>query len=98
MTVKYGTVAIHVVASLSLAATVIEEALQVLGYTGTLADGDRLVIDCDAMTVTHNGVNVLDHLTGGFFNLHTGDTKLAYNDSVGSRTLALTVDVTPRWL
>lgn len=98
MTVKYGTVAIHIVPSLTLAATVIEEALQILGYTGTLADGDRLIIDCDAMTVTHNGVNVLDHLSGAFFNLHAGDTKLTYNDGVGSRTLSLAVDVTPRWL
>lgn len=38
-----------------------------MGFTVTLIAGDKLVIDCAAMTVRLNGVNRLDTLTSGDF-------------------------------
>jgi len=35
--------------------------------SGTLGSGDTLVVDCDAMTITKNGVNALALLTSGDF-------------------------------
>ena len=68
------------------------------GYTGTLAPGDTLVIDCDAMTVKKNGVNDRAHFTGDFFKLYAGTNILTYTDAEGTRDLELTVKVDPRWL
>lgn len=41
--------------------------LRDLALTGSTIAGDTLVIDCDAMTITKNGVNALASLVGGDF-------------------------------
>jgi len=49
---------------------------QTLSYTGSLAAGDKVVIDTEKMTVTFNGVNVLGSYSGGFPKLQPGDTAV----------------------
>jgi len=49
---------------------------QTLSYTGSLAAGDKVVIDTEKMTVTFNGVNALGSYSGGFPKLQPGDTEV----------------------
>jgi predicted phage tail component-like protein len=49
---------------------------EALSYTGTLAEGDKLVIDTDKMTVAFNGVNAIANYSGGFPKLQPGETAV----------------------
>jgi len=72
--------------------------IQVLGYTGTLASGDVMIIDCDELTITKNGTNVRKDFTGIFTMLGTGTNKMEWDDDEASRTLELSVAHSPRYL
>jgi len=71
---------------------------QSLGYTGTLAAGDVLVIDVDEQTVELNGVNVVKYFTGVFPLLYTESNELRWKDDDGSRDVELAVTHKPRWV
>lgn len=66
-----------------------------MNYTGTLAPGESVVIDSDAMTATKGGVNVVKHIDS-FITLEPGGNELTYTDSESSRTVDVTVTHTPR--
>jgi len=56
-----------------------------LTYTGTIPDGQTLVVDTEKKTVTLNGVNVLSNWSGGFPKLQPGNTSVTANSNVTIR-------------
>lgn len=55
---------------------------EVMQYDGTLAAGDKLVIDTDKMTAKVNGVNAAAKYNGVFPKLQAGDTAVVAGDNV----------------
>ena len=64
-------------------------------YTGTLAVGESLIIDTDAMTATKGATNALQYVSG-IQDLLAGDNLLTYTDSESARTVGIKVVHTPR--
>ena len=64
-------------------------------YSGTLAPGESVVIDSDAMTATKGGANVVKYVDA-FITLEPGGNEITYTDSESSRTVDVTVTHTPR--
>ena len=64
-------------------------------YSGTLAPGESVVIDSDAMTATKGGVNVVKYIDS-FITLEPDGNQLTYTDSESSRTVDVTIRHTPR--
>lgn len=54
----------------------------ILTYTGTIPAGQTLVVDTEKMTVTLNGVNVLNNWSGGFPKLQPGDTSVTADSKI----------------
>jgi len=75
---RMGEVSISSASSMSAAA--IAYIAQTMGYTGTLAAGDVLIIDCDEQTVTLNGANATKYFTGTFSHLYVGTNELRWKD------------------
>jgi phage-related protein len=71
-----------------------------LEYMGDLATGDILVVDPGSETATLNGDDVSDQISGfeKIFELLVGNNTITYEDTEGSRNLAVTIAHTPRWL
>ena len=61
----------------------------ILTYTGTLAAGKTLVIDCNDLTVENDGTNDMAHFTGDFPRIFPGANTITYTDSAGSRTMKI---------
>ena len=66
-----------------------------MNYTGTLAPGESVVIDSDAMTAIKGGVNVVKYIDA-FITLEPGGNQITYTDGESSRTVDVTVTHTPR--
>ena len=64
-------------------------------YTGTLAPGETVVIDSDAMTAFKGGANVVKYVDE-FITLEPGGNELTYTDSESARTVEIKVTHTPR--
>ena len=64
-------------------------------YSGTLAPGESVVIDSDAMTATKGGANVVKYVDS-FITLEPGGNEITYTDGESSRTVDVTVTHTPR--
>jgi len=94
--IRQGEITITATSSLTMAA--LAYVTQSLGYTGTLAAGDVLVIDVDNMTVEKNGVDDRSHFTGVFPLLYTETNELRWKDEDGSRDVTLLVAHEPRWV
>ena len=73
---RMGTVSISSTSEVS--ALGVAYFAQLMGYTGTLSDGDVLVIDCDEQTVTLNGSNATRYFTGSFPQLYSGTNELRW--------------------
>ena len=71
-----------------------------VAYTGDLAAGETLVIDCEHEIATLDGVDVSSDITGfeKVFELLAGANTITYEDSEGSRNLTITVEFTERHL
>jgi len=66
-----------------------------MNYTGTLAPGETITIDSDAMTATKGGANVLKYVDG-FISLEPGENEITYEDSELSRSIRIVIVHTPR--
>jgi len=73
---RMGTVSISSTSAVS--ALGVAYFAQLMGYTGTLSDGDVLVIDCDEETVMLNGANATRYFTGSFPQLYSGTNELRW--------------------
>lgn len=67
-----------------------------MNYTGTLAPGESVVIDMDAMTAVKGSTNVLKYLTGDFISLVPGGNLITYTDAETGRTVELKSTHYPR--
>ena len=69
-------------------------------YTGTLAAGETLVIDFGNETALLDGADASTDITGfeKVFELKAGANTVTYEDSEGSRNLAVTIEFTERHL
>ncbi|WP_020615732.1 phage distal tail protein [Paenibacillus daejeonensis] len=85
----------------------VELAVEVLGagsrwrvdqiaISGTLAPGEKIVIDVRKLKVTKNGVLV--GYTGDFFNINPGRNEIRYTDSSPSRSVQTRVTHQDRYL
>ena len=68
-----------------------------LGYTGSLTPGDRLVIDTDAMTVKLNGSDARANFTGSFPKLWPGSNELRWTSTGDTPNVSAEIDHEPRW-
>lgn len=71
-----------------------------LEYTGDLAAGETLIIDPENETATLDGVDVSSDISGfeKVFELKVGANTITYEDTEGSRNLAITIEFTERYL
>ena len=67
-----------------------------MNYTGTLAPGEAIVIDMNAMTAVKGSTNVLQYITGDFFSLVPGGNLITYTDTETGRTVEVKVTHYPR--
>lgn len=56
-------------------------------YKGSFNPGDRILIDTNSQTITINGINALDKLTGEFISLVLGDNVVTYTDDEAQRNI-----------
>jgi len=91
-----GVIAISATSELELVGLAYWTAL--LGYTGTLTTGDKLVIDTDAMTVKLNRADARASFTGKFWQLWPGINEVIWTDNDGARNATLKLEHEPRWL
>jgi len=65
-----------------------------------LAPGDELIINTDEMTVTVNGQNGMRYFSmdSDFFKLLSGENKIVYSDTSGSRDVLVDIIWKDRWL
>ncbi len=57
-----------------------------VGYIGTVADGDKIIIDNLNRTITKNGVNVFTELSGEFWLVERGVNKIRFSLDTVSET------------
>ena len=69
-----------------------------LTFTGDFSAGTTMVINMDNFTVTLDGVNALNSITGDFFNLLGREINIIYTDSSGTRTIGITFVYRDRWI
>jgi phage-related protein len=67
-------------------------------FTGDFEVGDTIKIDMDKFTVTLNGTNAMNNITGDFFDLLEGENTIVYEDGSTSRTVYITVEYRDRWI
>ena len=67
-------------------------------YSGDLAPGDRVKVDYDRRSITHNGVNARHLTTGEFPYFAPGPNALIYSDDEESRQVRLRVLWRGRWI
>ncbi|MDD3269645.1 MAG: phage tail family protein [Syntrophomonadaceae bacterium] len=70
---------------------------KILDYTGTLTEGQSLIIDCAKYQVTKAGVNDMANVSGEFPVLYAGDNDVQLVDTNNSRR-HLTITYRERWL
>lgn len=67
------------------------EELYTLVYSGDLAVGDIVCIDTNDYTVTLNGDNVLNLLSGNFPKIVPNESELVYTDSESTRSATIVI-------
>lgn len=72
--------------------------LNLITFTGNIAPGDKIVIDAKKMTITKNGVNAFNLMTGDFFNIEPGENDIIYSDTESSRTILMRVTNRDKYL
>lgn len=93
---RYGEVIITAVSSAEMLG--VAYVAQIMGYTGTLAAGDVLIIDADEQTVTLNGSNATQYFTGDFPQLYSGTNELLWQDGGEVPDLDFETKHSPRYL
>jgi len=85
----------------ALTAEMSSYGVQQIAISGvSFAPGDSIVINTEAMTVTKNGVSILEYVNAAadFFSLLAGSNAISYQDNGSSRTVVITVQKKDRWL
>lgn len=72
--------------------------VKAITFSGSFTVGDVIVVDMDKYTVTLNGVNALNNISGNFFNLLPGQNEITYTDDSTDRTVKIIVTYRDRWL
>jgi hypothetical protein len=94
----YSEPAVEIVASGDVVNPAISDGSQTVQYWGTVADGETLLFDADARTVTLEGVDVMPYTTGEFPRVSPEGTTLTYTDDASSsHTASVTVSWKDRW-
>jgi phage-related protein len=76
----------------------ISDGTRTVTYTGTVADGEVLVFDCAAGTVTLEGEDVVPYTTGEFPQISSEGTTLEYtDDALSSHTASIQIAYRDRW-
>ena len=60
-------------------------------FGGTLAAGKTVVVNTNDFTVLNDGVNAIASMTGDFPEIYPGTNQVIYTDSLGSRTVNITI-------
>jgi len=60
-------------------------------FTGNFAPGEVIVIDSKMLTMTKNGQNALQDMTGDFFDLNLGGNQVTYTDDQGERNVLMRI-------
>ena len=60
-------------------------------FGGTLAAGKTVVVNTSDFTVLNDGVNAIASMTGDFPEIYPGTNQVIYTDSLGSRTVNITI-------
>ena len=71
---------------------------QTITYTGTIAPGESLIIDCQKGHVTKGGLNANAGISGDFPVLGPGDNNLTMTDESSSNGGLVKVEYNGRWL
>lgn len=72
--------------------------IDTLEFDGYFKPGDRIIINSGKLTMTINGVNGLQHLSGDFLNINSGDNVITYTDEASGRTVRLRVTFRDRFV
>ncbi len=67
-------------------------------YKGVFEAGRRIVVDRDRLTVTQDGVNVIDQVEGDIPFFEPGENILTYTDSAAARDIRLRIRYRGRWM
>lgn len=67
-------------------------------YSGDFTVDGTIIINMDKFTVTLNGANALNNISGDFFNLLPGENEITYTDDSTNRTVRITFDYRDRWV
>lgn len=67
-------------------------------YTGTLTDGQTLIIDTAKWQATKGGLNVLNMITGDWLFLDAGDNELSFTDETSECGTTIKITYRKRWL
>ena len=67
-------------------------------YNGVFSAGKRIVVDRDRLTVTQDGVNVIDQVDGDIPFFEPGDNTLSYTDDEATRDIKLRIQYRGRWM
>ena len=74
------------------------DGTRTLAYSGTVADGESLVLDSAAGTASLNGQDVTPYTSGVFPRVAPEGTTLTYvDDATSSHTASVTVAFRDRW-
>lgn len=68
---------------------------QSFSFTGTISDGDDLVVDCENFTVENDGTSEIENFTGEFLELLPGTNYLNFT---GTTSILIYVDYYPKYL
>lgn len=71
---------------------------RVLEYSGTLAAGKTLVINCDDQLATNDGANAMAGITGDWILIDAGNNEIDYEDDEVSRDVTVVITWEPRWV
>ena len=67
-------------------------------YNGVFSAGKRIVVDRDRLTVTQDGVNVIDKVDGDIPFFEPGDNAWRYTDDEATRDIKLRIRYRGRWM
>jgi len=94
----YSEPRIELAASGNVVNPTLSDGTRTIQYWGTVADGETLVFDGAARTVTLEDADVLPYTTGEFPRVSPEGTTLTYTDDASSsHTASVTVSFTDRW-
>ena len=94
----YATPRIALVASGTIVDPALSDGTRTLSFSGTVQDGEALVLEASDSTATLEGVDVLPYTSGRFPRISPEGTTLTYTDNAAStHTAQVTITYRDRW-